>query len=281
VRICTTGEDRESWLIAPEVTLITTFRSAGRLNRYELPEETCYGALLGDYHGARRDSFTHLAKSTIIRSSLDLLPQTDADLHVTHSYFMIDPWFHPWIAVIVTVFIFLGLQLRRGASADILFLAGLVVVTLTGVIDVEKARDGFANRALLTIAGLLVIAAGLRTSGVLDWIGQALLGSVSDEAGALRRIGVVVAASAFMLNTALVAMLMPVFVDWCRRRNLAVSRLLIPLSYLAILGGVCTLVGTSTTLVINSEFLLSPSKSNMKSCNNWIRAIMYMVPSPF
>ena len=165
---------------------------------------------------------------------------------------MIDPSLHPWIAVAVTVFIFLGLQLRRGASADILFLAGLVIVTLTGVIDVEKARDGFANRALLTIAGLLVVAAGLRTSGVLDWIGQTLLGSVSTEAGALRRIsGVVVAASAFLLNTALVAMLMPVFVDWCRRRNLAVSRLLIPLSYLAILGGVCTLVGTSTTLVIN------------------------------
>ena len=67
----------------------------------------------------------------------------------------------------------------------------------------------------------------------------------------VRLSGTLIAASAFMLNTAVVAMMMPVVIDWCRRRNISPSRLLIPLSYWTILGGVCTLVGTSTTLVAN------------------------------
>jgi di/tricarboxylate transporter len=62
-----------------------------------------------------------------------------------------------------------------------------------------------------------------------------------------------VSVSAFLLNTALVAMAMPVVLDWCRKRNISPSRLLIPVSYFSILGGVCTLIGTSTTLVVDGE----------------------------
>ena len=61
-----------------------------------------------------------------------------------------------------------------------------------------------------------------------------------------------IATSAFVLNTALVAMMLPVVIDWCRKKNISPMRLLIPLSYLTILGGVCTLIGTSTTLVANT-----------------------------
>jgi di/tricarboxylate transporter len=128
----------------------------------------------------------------------------------------------------------------------------LVIVTLTGIIDPQEALAGFANPAVLTIAGLLAVTAGLRSTGALDWIGHRLLGSSGTEASALRRLSVtLVAASAFILNVALVAMAMPVVVDWCRRRHISPSRLLIPVSYLAILGGVCTMIGTSTTLVVN------------------------------
>ena len=68
----------------------------------------------------------------------------------------------------------------------------------------------------------------------------------------MRRLAVfLVATSTFLLNTALVAMMVPVVVDWCRRRGISPSRLLIPLSYLTILGGVCSLIGTSTTLIVN------------------------------
>ena len=152
----------------------------------------------------------------------------------------------------VVVGVFVGLQIRRGISTDVLFLMALMIVTMTGVINPHEALAGFSNPAVLTIAGLLAVAAGLRTTGVLDWVGQHLLGSARTERAALLRLApTLIAASAFMLNTALVAMMMPVVIDWCRRRNLSPSRLLMPLSYLVILGGVCTLIGTSTTLVVN------------------------------
>jgi di/tricarboxylate transporter len=157
-----------------------------------------------------------------------------------------------WIAICVTLIVFIAFVTRRSVPSDVLFLGGLVTVTLLGVITPEQALKGFSNQAVLTIAGLLVVAAGLRSTGVLDWVGQKLLGNVNTEGAAIRRLTVtLIATSAFVLNTALVAMMLPVVVDWCRKKKVSPTRMLIPLSYLTILGGVCTLIGTSTLLVAN------------------------------
>jgi di/tricarboxylate transporter len=162
------------------------------------------------------------------------------------------PATHPYIAVGVTFFVFVVLQARRRVPTDLLFLLALLTVTLTGIITPEEALRGFANPAPITVAALLIVAAGLRSAGVLDSIGQAVLGRARTERQVLVRLALsLVASSAFLLNTAVVAMTMPAVIDWCRRHNLSPSRFLIPLSYLTILGGVCTLVGTSTTLVAN------------------------------
>jgi di/tricarboxylate transporter len=92
----------------------------------------------------------------------------------------------------------------------------------------------------------------MRETGVLDYIGHHVLGNVRSERGALTRLAaVVVPMSAFLNNTPIVAMFVPIVMDWCRRHRVSPSKLLIPLSYLTILGGTCTLVGTSTNLVIN------------------------------
>lgn len=161
---------------------------------------------------------------------------------------------HPWIAIGTTVVVFAVLQLRRGAPVDLLFLAGLLAVTVTGVITPGEAFAGFSNTAVLTIAALLAVSASLRSCGVLDWVGQKLLGSAQSERSALWRLAAaLVSSSAFLLNTALVAMMVPVVVEWCRRRRISPSKLLMPVSYLPILGGVCTLIGTSTTLVVNGK----------------------------
>ena len=158
------------------------------------------------------------------------------------------------IAIAVTALIFLAMQRRPVVSIDLLFLGGLVIVTLTGVLSPTKAVSGFSNKAVIMIAALFAASAGLRVTGALDWIGNRLLGSATTERSALVRLAAtLVPASAFVLNTPLVAMMAPVVVDWCRRRSISPSRLLIPLSYLTILGGVCTLIGTSTTLVINGK----------------------------
>ncbi|MCH7752104.1 MAG: SLC13 family permease [Planctomycetes bacterium] len=160
---------------------------------------------------------------------------------------------HGWIALGTTIAVFVVMQWRRSVSVDLLFLGGLVIVTMTGVIDTEQALAGFANKAVILIGALFAASAGLRATGVLDWISNRLLGNATSERGALLRLTAVVPVSAFVLNTPLVAMMAPVVVDWCRKRNVSPSRLLIPLSYLTILGGVCTLIGTSTTLVINGK----------------------------
>lgn len=125
-----------------------------------------------------------------------------------------------------------------------------MVVTVLGIITPKDALDGFANPAVVTVGALFIVAAGLRATGVLDWFGNLLLGRVKTAGGALLNLApTILGISAFINNTPLVAMFVPVVLDWCRRRGVAASKLMIPLSYLTILGGTCTLIGTSTNLV--------------------------------
>jgi di/tricarboxylate transporter len=157
-----------------------------------------------------------------------------------------------WISLGVTLGIFVALQRVRGIPPDLLFLFGLLAVTAAGVITPEEALRGFANPVVITIGALFVVAAGLKSTGALDMIGQRVLGSARDERGALARMTApIVGMSAFLNNTPIVAMMVPIVIDWCRRRGLSPSRLLIPISYLAIIGGTCTLIGTSTNLLLN------------------------------
>ncbi|MFP6657778.1 MAG: SLC13 family permease [Pirellulales bacterium] len=156
------------------------------------------------------------------------------------------------IALSVTVLVFVVLLTHRSVSTDLVFLAGLVGVTILGVITPDVALRGFANPAVITIGSLYVIAAGLRSTGGLDLIGHRLLGTARTEKAALLRLTApVVAFSALINNTPIVAMTVPTVIDWCRRVGVSPSRLLMPISYLAILGGACTLIGTSTNLVVN------------------------------
>ena len=74
----------------------------------------------------------------------------------------------PWIAIGVTALVFAGLQMRRRLPVDLMFIGALVAVTLTGVISPAQALKNFSNPAVITIAGLLIVAAGLKATGVLD-----------------------------------------------------------------------------------------------------------------
>ncbi|MEX2187734.1 MAG: SLC13 family permease [Pirellulales bacterium] len=159
--------------------------------------------------------------------------------------------FEAWMSIAVSLAVMVLLQRRHALSPDVLFLGGLVVVTLCGALTPEQALAGFANTGVLMVGALFVVAAGLRDTGVLDWVGMRLLGRVDSESVAMRRIAATVPVSGFLPNTPVVAMLLPVVVDWCRKRSVSPSRLLIPLSYFSILGGCCTLIGTSTNVVAN------------------------------
>ncbi len=156
-----------------------------------------------------------------------------------------------WFTLGIIALIFGGL-VRNLGPPDALLLGGIVAAGLAGVITREEMFGGFANQGMLTVAALYVVVAALRETGALDRIGSRVLGKARAERAAILRIAPpVIGMSAFLNNTPVVAMLVPVVTDWCRKHRVSPSRLLLPLSYLAILGGTCTLIGTSTNLVVN------------------------------
>lgn len=137
------------------------------------------------------------------------------------------------------------------ARPDQAMVGAVVVLILSGAAEPSRALSGFGNVGMMTVALLFVVAAAIRRTGALDAVTQRLLGAPMNATMAQLRLMVPVAAmSAFVANTPLVAMLLPGVRDWARARGIASSRLLIPLSYAACLGGVCTLIGTSTNLIV-------------------------------
>lgn len=160
-----------------------------------------------------------------------------------------------WITLAVVTVVLVSL-VGNLAPPDFMFVAATAFLALVGIITPEEAFAGFSNAGMLTVALLFVVAAGLRETGVLDYIGYHVLGGARTRNGVLARLsGVVLPMSAFLNNTPVVAMFMPMVVEWCRRHEVSPSKLLIPLSYLTILGGTCTLIGTSTNLVVHGLML--------------------------
>lgn len=159
--------------------------------------------------------------------------------------------FEAWLTLGVTALILVAL-IRDLAPPDLTFLGAVVVLLLFGVLDVEQAFAGFANPAVITVGLLFIVTAGLQETGILEASGRYLLGRAKTETGALGRLStIILPLSAFLNNTPVVAMLVPITMTWARRNEVSPSKLLIPISYLAILGGTCTLIGTSTNLVVH------------------------------
>lgn len=161
----------------------------------------------------------------------------------------------PWITLFTVVLILLAL-IKNWAQPDLLFVAATTLFAALGIISPKEAFAGFSNAGMLTVAFLFVVAAGLRDTGLLDALGHYILSKAKSERGLIARLALVVMPmSAFLNNTPIVAMFMPPVLSWCRRNRISPSKVLIPLSYLAILGGTCTLIGTSTNLVINGMLI--------------------------
>ena len=156
-----------------------------------------------------------------------------------------------WLTLIVVMGCF-AMMAFTWISPDIVMSAGLTLLLVTGVLLPSEALAGFSNQGMLTVAVLYVVVSGLTETGAVSWIVQNILGVPRNIRQAQARLMTPAAVlSAFLNNTPVVAVFVPAVKVWARRNGLSLSRLLIPLSYASIAGGTCTLIGTSTNLVVN------------------------------
>ena len=175
-----------------------------------------------------------------------------------------------WLTCTTVVVAFVAM-LRNWAPADVVMMAGLTLLVVAGELfgsdrlpRAAEAVAGLGNSGLITVAVLFVVVAGLAQTGAMNLIAGPLLGRPkSVNSAQVRLLTPVVLLSAFLNNTPVVAMFMPVVEDICKRTRISPSKLYMPMAYAATFGGVCTLVGTSTNLIVNG-LLIESTGSGMK-----------------
>ncbi|MFN1835336.1 SLC13 family permease [Balneola sp. MJW-20] len=168
------------------------------------------------------------------------------------------------LIVIVVIVSCLGLMVFTSYSIDMILLAGLAVLMVSGTLPVSEALSGFSNEGLLTVGALYVVAAGLRETGAVHYITQRVMGNTKTvKLAQLKIMSPVMLMSAFLNNTPIVAAFIPAIERWSKKTGIPVSKILIPLSYAAILGGTCTLIGTSTNLILNGLLIEEASTRSL------------------
>ncbi len=156
--------------------------------------------------------------------------------------------------VTTTLLIFLSFFaciLSGKVAVDLALAGAMVLLVVTEVVTPSEALSGFSNPALFIIACFYIVSAAVRESGALNSLVMKWLGSKAPLPMIMPRLMAPVAfASSIMSNTPVVAMLIPYLREWSKRNRVGLSKLLIPLSFASILGGVCTLIGTSTNIIV-------------------------------
>lgn len=172
--------------------------------------------------------------------------------------------FQGWLTIGITLATFL-LNSLTSLATEVIFLGGAATLLVSGILDEKAALAGFSNEGMITVAVLYLVVTGLDQTGGLNWISQRVLGLPKSESRALLRMMLpVIGLSAFLNNTPVVAMFISVVNDWSRKLKISPSKLMIPLSYAAIFGGVCTLIGTSTNLVVNGLLIEGTDHPGLK-----------------
>jgi di/tricarboxylate transporter len=188
-----------------------------------------------------------------------MLPALFAATGGSLSWLGIEPAFFT-LAIVVALLLLLAFS---AVAPDILLMAGVVLLLVTGVLAPSDALAGLSNEGMVTVAVLYVVGAGVRETGGIDWIAKSLFGRPRTLLGAITRLVFpAMGLSAVMNNTPLVAMLLPAVNDFAKAQRIAPSKLMIPLSYAAILGGTMTLIGTSTNLVVQGLVIKTLGDAN-------------------
>lgn len=147
---------------------------------------------------------------------------------------------------------------------EMVLLSAMIILSLAGILTPGEALSGFGSPGVMTIAALYVVVAGLRETGAIGWFSHFLFGRPSGVAAAQGRLilagGLL---STVINNTPVVAMFIPIAQEWSVRYGLPISKLLLPLNNVVILAGMCTLIGTSTNLVVYGLLVKTVPDANM------------------
>ena len=159
--------------------------------------------------------------------------------------------------VLGLIFLAFILFVTEKFSLDVTALLILTILLLGGFLSIEEAMSGFSNPAVITISLLFILSYALQKTRILEYLIVRInqLVSRSRSLGLSVYLLTIALASALMNNTAIVAIFMPVTIRLAHRYHMSPSKLLIPLSYAAIMGGTLTLIGTSTNLLVNSIYI--------------------------
>ncbi len=160
---------------------------------------------------------------------------------------------------LVLTFIILGaliLFVTRLIPFEVTSILIVVALALTGILEPSDALQGFSSTATITVAAMFVLGAGLSRTGAVDFLAQRMAKHrPTSYTGLLFLLaGVVGFSSAFVNNTPVVVIMVPVLLSMCRQKYCASSQVFLPVSYFSILGGTCTLIGTSTNILIDDLY---------------------------
>lgn len=159
-----------------------------------------------------------------------------------------------WFVVFVVVLVFV-LQICTKLPSDFVFLGGMGLLLISGVIPANSVLGSFSSSTVILIGALFVVICGLVHTGFLQWVVRHCLGTPKTYNKAITRLMLPVAAlSSFLNNTAVVALFTGVVKMWAKKLGIAPSKLLIPLSYASGMGGICTLIGTPPNLLISGFY---------------------------
>jgi di/tricarboxylate transporter len=171
------------------------------------------------------------------------------------------------LEILITLAIVAGVLVLLTTSrfdTDVVLVGAMITLTLAGILKPDEALQGFASNGVMTIAALYIVVAGLRETGAMAWISRWVLGrprSLTVAQGKL--LAVTGTLSAVINNTPVVALFIPVAQEWSSRFGYSISKLLLPMNHMVILAGMCTLIGTSTNLIVNSLLVKAVPDSNL------------------
>jgi len=158
------------------------------------------------------------------------------------------------IIVLAVILVAIVLFATEKIPVDLTAVIVMCILLLSGIISPEEGLSGFSNTATVTVAAMFIVSAALRKTGAVNYLGI-LCSNIFKQSfwfgliGTMISVGIV---SAFINNTPVVAVFIPILLSVSKDNNISISKLLMPISFASMFGGVCTLIGTSTNILVSS-----------------------------